>query len=131
MMPFKSFIRKWKSANLITAGFIIVCLTAGGAQAHHGWNGYDEEKEMKLNGVIQASTYGNPHGTMEFRVSGENGKTWKTILAPPSRMTDRGLTAAMLKEGTTATVVGYPHTENSSEMRAERITINGKTTELR
>jgi len=130
-MFLKSVSGKCKRANVVTAGSLIICLAAGTALAHHGWNGYDEQKEMKLTGVIQASTYGNPHGTMEFKVSGGNGKTWKTILAPPSRMTDRGLTAAMLKEGTTATVVGYPHMENSSEMRAERITINGKTTELR
>jgi hypothetical protein len=36
-----------------------------------------------------------------------------------------------LKAGTTATVVGYPHREKADEMRAERITIDGKTVELR
>ena len=32
---------------------------------------------------------------------------------------------------TTATVVGYPNRTNPQEMRAERITIEGKTVELR
>jgi hypothetical protein len=37
----------------------------------------------------------------------------------------------MLKTGTTATVVGYQEKTKPGELRAERITINGKTTELR
>jgi hypothetical protein len=37
----------------------------------------------------------------------------------------------MLQAGTTVTVVGYPHRSESDEMRAERITINDKTVELR
>ncbi len=58
-------------------------------------------------------------------------KVWLVVLAPPSRMERRGLPAAMLKVGETATVVGYPHRSDPNEMRAERITINGKTVELR
>jgi hypothetical protein len=46
-------------------------------------------------------------------------------------MENRGLPRTMLQPGTTATVVGYPHRTESDEMRAERITINGKTVELR
>jgi hypothetical protein len=37
----------------------------------------------------------------------------------------------MLKPGTRATVVGYPNRTDPEEIRAERITIAGKTTELR
>jgi hypothetical protein len=58
-------------------------------------------------------------------------KVWLVVLAPPSRMENRGLPRTMLQPGTTATVVGYPHRTESDEMRAERITINGKTVELR
>jgi hypothetical protein len=56
---------------------------------------------------------------------------WDVVLAPPSRLEIRGLTKAMLAPGTKATVIGYPHRNNPNEMRAERITIEGKTTELR
>jgi hypothetical protein len=37
----------------------------------------------------------------------------------------------MLKPGVEATVVGYPNRSDANEMRAERITIGGKTVELR
>lgn len=99
--------------------------------AHHGWSEYDETKTLNLTGVIRESSYESPHGTIRLELSGENVATWHCILAPPSRMTRRGLSAEMLKVGTTATVVGYPHRKDAGEMRAERITVEGKTVELR
>ncbi|MFN2387030.1 MAG: DUF6152 family protein [Thermoanaerobaculia bacterium] len=106
-------------------------IVASFALAHHGWSDYDESKTLNLTGVIQESTYGSPHGTLRLQVSGENAATWLCILAPPSRMTRRGLSAEMLKLGTTVSVTGYPHRKEAGEMRAERITAEGKTVELR
>ena len=39
--------------------------------------------------------------------------------------------AKLLKPGTTATLEGYPNRNKPEEMRAERITVAGKTVELR
>jgi hypothetical protein len=52
-------------------------------------------------------------------------------LAPPFRMQNRGLPSDALKPGATVTVVGYPNRNDPAEMRAERITVNNQTTELR
>ena len=46
-------------------------------------------------------------------------------------MKNRGLEPEMLAPGTDATVVGYPHRKTKDELRAERITVGGKTVELR
>ena len=46
-------------------------------------------------------------------------------------MENRGLPREMLKPGTKATVMAYPKRDDPMEVRAERITIEGKTTELR
>lgn len=100
---------------------------AGSALAHHGWAGYAEEIQ-KLSGTIEQSSYTNPHGSIQLK-SGD--KTWEVVLAPPSRMTSRGLTEEMLKAGTTATVEGYQSKTDEKEMRAERISVAGKTVELR
>jgi hypothetical protein len=59
------------------------------------------------------------------------GKTWLVILAPPSRMENRGLPASALARGKTVTVVGFASRGKPEEMRAERITAGGKTVELR
>ena len=46
-------------------------------------------------------------------------------------MSARGLPATELKAGAKAEVVGYANRSKPEEMRAERITIGGKTVELR
>ena len=99
--------------------------------AHHGWSSYDEEKPVELTGVILESGYDNPHGFVRLKVDGGERKVWHVVLAPPSRMEARGLSREMLKKGASAGVVGYAHREKGDELRAERITIEGKTTELR
>jgi hypothetical protein len=96
--------------------------------AHHGWSEYDTSKAQKLTGKIVESGYEHPHGHIRFEAP---GKTWNVVLAPPSRMENRGLPSAWLKPGASATVEGYPNRNKPEEMRAERITINGKTIELR
>ncbi|MGE0095471.1 MAG: DUF6152 family protein [Alphaproteobacteria bacterium] len=106
----------------------LVVAVAPVAWAHHGWGSYDSDTVLTLNGTIKAAIYENPHGMLQFEA---NGKTWTVVLAPPYRMQNRGLEADMMKPGTTATVVGYPSRNDPVEMRAERITIAGKTTELR
>jgi hypothetical protein len=103
-------------------------LFAGAVQAHHGWSEYDSTNALKVAGVIKESGYEHPHGHVQLETA---GKTWLVVLAPPSRMSARGLPAADLKAGTKAEVVGYANRNKPEEMRAERITIGGKTVELR
>ena len=98
------------------------------AYAHHGWSEYDSGQVLNLSGTIVESGYEHPHGHVRLQVP---GKTWLVVLAPPSRMENRGLPATMLKVNTPATVVGYPNRNKPQELRAERITIDGKTVELR
>ena len=101
---------------------------AAGVHAHHGWSEYDSSKPLTVTGVIKQSGYEHPHGHIDLETP---GKTWRVILAPPSRMERRGLSKAALKPGAQATVMGYPNRGKPEEMRAERITIGGKTVELR
>ena len=119
-----TFSRKSKQAALL---FIIVSLFSF-APLHHGWSSYDQTKTLNFTGKILEMGYESPHGMIKLEVK---KKKWTVVLAPPSRMESRGLTKDMLKVGATATVVGYPHLKIKDEMRAERITIGDKTTELR
>jgi hypothetical protein len=96
--------------------------------AHHGWSEYDSSKALKLTGKVVASGYEHPHGHVRLEAP---GKTWSVVLAPPSRMERRGLEKGALKAGATVTVEGYPNRDKPEEMRAERISVNGKTIELR
>lgn len=98
------------------------------ARAHHGWSSYDSSQVLNLTGTIKQAGYEHPHGQISLETP---GKTWMVVLAPPSRMQNRGLSAEMLAVGRTVTVVGYPSRNDAQEMRAERITADGKTVELR
>ena len=101
---------------------------AAPAAAHHGWSGYDSTKELTLTGTIKESGYEHPHGHVRLATP---GKVWLVVLAPPSRMTSRGLPGSKLAVGATATVLGYPNNTNDEDMRGARTTIDGATLELR
>ncbi len=98
------------------------------AFAHHGWAAYDTDKPVKLAGTVTEVSYAYPHATIKLEVS---GKIWFAVLAPPSRMSSRGISREDMKIGTEATVEGFPSRHDPAEMRAERITVNGKVYELR
>ena len=106
----------------------VFAVSAGVAQAHHGWSEYDSGNPLKLSGVIKESGYEHPHGHVRLEAP---GKTWMVVLAPPSRMSARGLPAENLKPGSKVEVVGYANRNKPEEMRAERIVVGGKTVELR
>jgi len=112
-------------SRLLLAGAVALPVAA---LAHHGWGEYDASQALKLTGTIEATAYEHPHGTIKLKTP---AKTWDAVLAPPSRMDSRGLSKDMLKVGAEATVEGYPSRSKPDEMRAERITVGGKTVELR
>jgi hypothetical protein len=105
-----------------------LALLPAGAIAHHGWSEYDSSKLLKLSGKIVEAGYEHPHGFIRLEVP---GKVWLCVLAPPSRMENRGLAKDLLKPGAPATLEGYANRGKPEEMRAERITVGGKTVELR
>ncbi|MCW5626524.1 MAG: hypothetical protein KIT73_17550 [Burkholderiales bacterium] len=98
------------------------------AVAHHGWSQYEGDQPVTLTGTIESASYENPHGTLRLKT---DDRTWTVVLAPPYRMESRGLARAALIPGAATSVTGYVHRSGSNELRAERITVDGKTTELR
>jgi hypothetical protein len=103
-------------------------LSAAPTLAHHGWSTYDAETVVVLEAPIIEVRYQSPHGEIELE---SEGKRWLVILAPPSRMDRRGLPAEDLAIGKAVKVEGYPSRVHDGEMRAERITLDGRTIELR
>lgn len=110
------------------AGALLSVLFASVAWAHHGWSSYDADKVMKFDAALAEVRYRNPHAEVEVE---HEGKRWLVILAPISRMESRGLPSDALQAGKTVTIEGYPRSDGTAELRAERITVDGKTIELR
>jgi hypothetical protein len=108
--------------------FTIAAVSAGTASAHHGWGSYDVSKAFIIRAPVEMLNWANPHAHIMLK---HQGATWEVTMAPLFRMQARGLSEEMLKPGTPVVVEGYPSTRNEREMRAERITVAGKTVELR
>jgi len=100
----------------------------GAAIAHHGWGSYDAAKPVTIVGPILTSKFENPHATITVRGS---DKVWTVTLAPTSRMVSRGATEKVVAVGQNISAYGYPSTVEKDEMRAEQITVDGKTFEMR
>jgi hypothetical protein len=110
-------------------GFSALLLAAPiAALAHHGWGSYDASKTIVVQGPIESSRYSNPHATITVKVA---DKVWTVTLAPISRMQARGAPEALVAVGKTVKAEGYASKVDPDEMRAERITIDGKTVEMR
>jgi hypothetical protein len=110
-------------------GFSALLLAAPiAALAHHGWGSYDASKTIVVQGPIESSRYSNPHATITVKAA---DKVWTVTLAPISRMQARGAPEALVAVGKTVRAEGYASKVDPGEMRAERITIDGKTVEMR
>src|SRR5215471_4689044 len=105
-----------------------LALLTGAALAHHGWGSYDAAHPVTVAGPILTSRFENPHATITVK---DADKTWTITLAPTSRMSSRGATEKVVAVGQNVSAFGYPSTVQKDEMRAERITVDGKTYELR
>jgi hypothetical protein len=112
----------------ITICAALAAVTGGAALAHHGWGSYNEGAAITVAGPITALKFDNPHATATVRGS---DKVWTVTLAPPFRMNSRGATDKIVTVGTNISAYGYPSSSGAAEMRAERITIAGKTYEMR
>ena len=113
-----------RTAFAITTLFLLT----GAAFAHHGWGSYDAANPVTVEGPILTSKFENPHTALTVR---GKDKVWTVILAPPSRMITRGALTELVKVGNAISAYGYPSKVGKDEMRAERITVAGKTVEMR
>jgi hypothetical protein len=107
---------------------IVFMIGVSFASFHHGWANYDQNKVLDFKTTIESSTFENPHALAKVQY---NNKLWTVYLAPASRMTARGLSAEMIKKGTSVRIVAYPHKSIKTEMRAERLFIDDTKYELR
>jgi hypothetical protein len=111
---------------LLVCALLLVAATP--LAAHHGWGSYDAAKPVTVTGKVLTSKFENPHVTLTLQAT---DKVWTVTLAPTSRMLTRGALQELVAVGRTITAFGYSSTVEKDEMRAERITVDGKTYEMR
>lgn len=119
-MPFRN--------ALVSSLAMLLMFAPSAGFAHHGWSSYDSTTPLSVTAPLSSVSWGNPHGSAKVMWQ---KKEWTLILAPVSRMEARGLTKAMLTSGKPVTLIGYPRSDGTAEMRIERVTVDRKTVELR
>jgi hypothetical protein len=107
---------------------VIIAGSAAAALAHHGWGSYDAAKPITVQGPIATSKFQNPHVSITVKAA---DKVWTVTLAPTTRMLSRGAPPEFVAVGKVISAYGYASTAQKDEMRAERITVDGKTVEMR
>lgn len=114
-----------RAASLLAAALF---LAPAGALAHHGWSSYDAGKTVRVTAPLTDVAWENPHATAKVAHA---DRTWNVVLAPLARMEARGLKRDMLAPGKPVTLVGYPRSDGTAEMRIETVTVDGATIALR
>ena len=112
----------------LVLGLVLAGGSAAAVLAHHGWGSYDASKPVTVTGAIATLKYENPHALITVEAA---DKVWTVTLAPVSRMQSRGAPPDLVAVGKTVSAYGYPSTVEKDEMRAERITVDGQTVEMR
>ena len=92
------------------------------------WPAYDLTKPQKLTGVLKDVSFKDGPGILRMDV---DKKPLVVVLSPLVRMNARGVTEEMLKPGVMVSVVAYANKQTKDELRAESISVEGRTADLR
>lgn len=92
-------------ANLVTT-FVVLCLAALPALAHHSLAPYDREVSRSIEGVVTTYDFSNPHVKLTLTVSNSDGSSteWLFESSSVSRMMARGFNRVSARSGDTITV---------------------------
>ena len=101
-------------------------LTAGAAQAHHGWASYSDD-ESQVSGVVEDVSLGQPHGLIKVR---NTQGVWNVMLAPPAAIERSGLTLKAIPKGARVTARGHKRTDGTKEIKTERLVVGARTFDL-
>jgi hypothetical protein len=116
--------RKSARRLLEAAGILVSLLIQADAGAHHSFNvHFVPEERVILDGVVTDFRFRNPHGQVEFDVTGDDGTVvqWRAETNSPNILRRRGWTERSIVPGDTVRVEGYPARDGSNFMRIYRV----------
>ncbi len=102
---------------------LLSILCVAGANAHHSFSAFDVNTKIERTGVITRYSFIQPHILMAIEVTLENGtkEHWEIESLVPRKWDRLGLDKNFVKEGDTATIVGFPARDGSTAMMLSAI----------
>jgi hypothetical protein len=102
------------------------CLLAvSPVRAHHAFAAeYDAKKQVRLEGVVTAMEWINPHAWIHIDVTGPDGKvtSWMVEGGSPNILLRRGFNKNTLEKGQHITVDGFQAKDGSNRANGSNIT---------
>lgn len=95
------------------------------AQAHHSFAvHFEAEASLEVKGVVKDFRFSNPHGILNFTVTGADGQVqeWRAETNSPNVLRRRGWSKDALQPGEAITVLGFPARDGTNYMRISKIT---------
>jgi hypothetical protein len=118
-----------KAMPSIKASFVFLSLFAATANlpvfAHHSFAAeFDDQKPVRLTGVITKVEWQNPHIWFYLDVKSPDGSTtsWGFAGGAPGQLMRRGITKDQLKIGLTVVVEGFRAKDGSNNASGGRVT---------
>ena len=120
-----NFIAKAAIVALSVAGLT----AAAGAQAHHSFAMFDNQKELTLEGVVKEFQWTNPHSWIQLMVKDASGKEveWSLEGASPNSLARKGWSRNSIKAGDKAVIVVNPLKDGGPGGSLKKVVVNGQT----
>jgi hypothetical protein len=115
-------MRKTLSTVVAVAGFLMAVVPV---RAHHAFAAeYDAKKQVRLEGVVTAMEWINPHAWIHIDVTGPDGKvtSWMVEGGSPNILLRRGFNKGSLEKGQKITVDGFQAKDGSNRANGSNIT---------
>jgi len=115
-------MRKTLSMVVAVAGFLMAVVPV---RAHHAFAAeYDAKKQVRLEGVVTAMEWINPHAWIHIDVTGPDGKvtSWMVEGGSPNILLRRGFNKGSLEKGQKITVDGFQAKDGSNRANGSNIT---------
>ena len=109
-----------KTKALAAAAALLAFAGGTAALAHHSFAVFfDETRSVRVEGVVTAFRFTNPHATIVMNVTGADGRTveWRAETNAPVVLQRRGWSRNSLHAGDRITLTGWPARDGRNYMR--------------